>query len=89
MHSMGMRSTLLRVEATFGFNKSATGKTQQQPGGGGDAASPSNKKQAKASTTVTAAAVVCAEKEVAIRKKNVDLTNIIDVVTGGGQDCAV
>ena len=67
VHSMGMRSTLLRVEATFAFHKQA----------------------ASAKNGKAAAAVACAEKEVGIRKKNVDLTSIIDVVTGGGQDCAV
>ena len=49
--AMGKRSTLLRLEATFGFDKSS------------------------------GCVRIVAKKE--------DQTSIIDVVTGGGQDCAV
>ncbi len=31
----------------------------------------------------------CSEASVGIKDTKVDLTSIIDVVTGGGQDCAV
>lgn len=63
VQSMGMRSTLLRLEATFAFKCDAAGNTKKVG--------------------------AWSEKQVAIKNSKEDLTSIIDVVTGGGQDCAV
>ena len=63
VQSMGMRSTLLRLEATFAFKCDAAGNTKKVG--------------------------AWSEKQVSIKNSKEDLTSIIDVVTGGGQDCAV